>query len=100
MVPRRAVDGPLIPVLHACRESFGRPYGWEVFVLPPQRLFGHSKVSQPICRFWNLFVEEEVLPNRRLHITIWNMLWIIRCSCDGVFFPRKVSVLNYPYELA
>ena len=100
MVPRRAVDGPLIPVLHACRESFGRPYGWEVLVLPPQRLFGHSKVSLPICRFWNLFVEEEVLPNRRLHITVWNMLWIIRCSCDGVFFPRKVSVLNYPYELA
>jgi len=30
VVPRRAVDGPLIPVLHACRESFGRPYLWKV----------------------------------------------------------------------
>ena len=63
VVPRRAVDGPLIPVFHACRESFRRPYIWKVFVLPPQGFCGHSKVSQPICRFWNLFVEEEVLSN-------------------------------------
>jgi hypothetical protein len=42
VVPRRAVDGPLIPVFHACRESFGRPYIWKVFVLPPQRFCGHS----------------------------------------------------------
>jgi hypothetical protein len=37
-------------------------------------------------------VEEEVLSNRSLDIAIWNVLWIIRRSCDRIFLPREVSV--------
>jgi len=51
-----------------------------------------------ICRFWNWLVKEEVLSNRSLNIAIWDVLGIIRCPRNGIFFPWEVLPLNDPYE--
>jgi hypothetical protein len=43
-------------------------------------------------------VKEEVLSNRSLNIAIWDVLGIIRCPRNGIFFPWEILPLNVPYE--
>ena len=43
-------------------------------------------------------MEEEALSNRSLNIAIWDVLGIIRCPRNGIFFPREILPLNDPYE--
>jgi hypothetical protein len=43
-----------------------------------------------VYRSWNRLVQEEVLSNRSLNIAIWDVLGIIRCPCNGIFFPWEI----------
>ena len=43
-------------------------------------------------------MKEEVLSNRSLNIAIWDVLGIICCPRNGIFFPWEVLPLNDPYE--
>ena len=69
-------------------------------MLPPQRLLGDSEVPPSIHPFWDWLVEEEMLSDRSLNITILDVRRIIRHFRDGVFFPREILALDDSGELA
>ena len=39
-----------------------------------------------------------MLSHRSLNIAVWDVLWIIRCSCYGILFPLEIFSLNDPDE--
>ena len=98
MIPRRAVNCPLITIFAARRESFRRPYCRKLFMLPPQGLRGYPKVPLSVCCSWNRLVKEEVSSNRGIDIAVWDVLRIIRCPRYRISFPREILPLNNPDE--
>ena len=94
MVPHIAVYCPFAAVFHACCESFRRPYIGKLLVLPPQWLLGYSEVTASIHRFWDRLMEEEVLSDGSLNMTVWDVRGVICHSCNRIFFPREILVLD------
>jgi hypothetical protein len=71
-----------------------RQYTGKLFVLPPQLLLGYLEVPASIHRFWDWLVEEKMLSDRSLNITIRDVRWVIRHSRNRIFFPREILALH------
>ena len=82
-----------------CTRTIGNHFRSTSRVLPPSRLLETVHAATTMTAWlpdpklsvycsWNRLVKEEMLSNRSFNIAVWDVLGIIRCPRNGIFFHR------------